>query len=33
MTTGDLVEELQTALDADVAADALLGGLGSDDNT
>ena len=26
MTTGDLVEEFQDALDADVAADPLLGG-------
>ena len=26
MTTGDLVDEFQDALDADVAADPLLGG-------
>ena len=26
MTTGDLVDELQDALDADLAADPLLGG-------
>lgn len=33
MTTGDLVEEFQAALDADVAADPLLGGRDTDDDT
>ena len=31
MTTGDLVDEFQDALDADVAADPLLGGHGDGD--
>lgn len=31
MTTGDLVEEFQAALDADLAADRGLGGSGPDD--
>ena len=32
MTTGDLVDEFQTALDADTAADPLLGGPGAGDD-
>jgi len=31
MTTGDLADEFQAALDGDPAADPLLGGSGSDD--
>lgn len=32
MTTGDLVDEFQSALDADLAADPLLGGHDTDDD-
>lgn len=32
MTTGDLVDEFQAALDADLAADPLLGGRDTDDD-
>lgn len=32
MTTGDLVEEFQAALDADLAADPLLSGRDTDDD-
>lgn len=32
MTTGDLVDEFQAALDADLAADPLLGGHDTDDD-
>jgi hypothetical protein len=32
MSTGDLVDEFQAALDADLAADPLLGGHYSDDD-
>jgi hypothetical protein len=31
MTTGDLVDEFQAALDADLAADPLLGGHDAED--
>jgi hypothetical protein len=32
MTTGDLMDEFQAALDADLAADPLLGGHDPDDD-
>lgn len=32
MTTGDLVDEFQAALDADLAADPILGGHDVDDD-
>lgn len=32
MTTGDLVDEFQAALDADLAADPLLAGYDTDDD-
>lgn len=33
MTTGDLMDEFQAALDGDLAADPLLGGHDTDDDT
>jgi hypothetical protein len=33
MTTGDLVDEFQAALDADLEADPILGGHETDDDT
>ncbi len=32
VTRGDLADEFQAALDADLAADSLLGGHGNDDD-
>ena len=32
MTTGDLADEFQAALNLDLVADPLLGGLGNDDS-
>ncbi len=32
MTTGDLMDEFQAALDADLAADPILGGHDTDDD-